>query len=272
MLQRAPPTLLLQSGLHEDAAALERLADACGMTVVRRVRARTALPAGNMAFYGDSFSGPRLVAERHYELLEPTFDLLACLPHEFVRRQISFGPLCALVARHATGFFKPADACAKAFHGTVYDHGAAAALASGRHADAPSLFSEVVAWSVELRLVMHCGRVLSAACYMRDHRRAPEPLQPFAIDPALVAEAVAFAKRLNHDARVDLPPAFVVDVGLIPDRGWAVVEFNPLWCSRFYGAAVPAYFAALADVIFDHGAVPADWRRWSVRAQATGSC
>lgn len=27
-----------------------------------------------------------------------------------------------------------------------------------------------------------------------------------------------------------------MDVGLIDDRGWAVVEFNPSWCSGVLGA------------------------------------
>jgi hypothetical protein len=27
-----------------------------------------------------------------------------------------------------------------------------------------------------------------------------------------------------------------MDVGLIDDRGWAIVEFNPVWCSGLLGA------------------------------------
>ena len=36
--------------------------------------------------------------------------------------------------------------------------------------------------------------------------------------------------------RGQLPPAFVVDVGLIEYRGWAVVEFNPAWCAGLLAA------------------------------------
>jgi len=35
-----------------------------------------------------------------------------------------------------------------------------------------------------------------------------------------------------------LPPAFVVDVGVLADGRWAVVEFNPAWCSGILGADV----------------------------------
>jgi hypothetical protein len=37
-------------------------------------------------------------------------------------------------------------------------------------------------------------------------------------------------------ANCDLPCALVIDVGLIEDRGWAVVEFNAAWCSGILSA------------------------------------
>jgi hypothetical protein len=42
-----------------------------------------------------------------------------------------------------------------------------------------------------------------------------------------------------------LPPAFVTDVGLIEGRGWAVVEFNPAWCSGVLGADPAAVLGVL---------------------------
>lgn len=46
---------------------------------------------------------------------------------------------------------------------------------------------------------------------------------------------VAFCNRLFRSG-VSFPPAFVMDIGVIDDRGWAVVEFNPVWCSGLLGA------------------------------------
>ena len=40
-------------------------------------------------------------------------------------------------------------------------------------------------------------------------------------------------------------PAFVVDVGLVEGRGWAVVEFNPAWCSGLLGADPAAVLGVL---------------------------
>jgi hypothetical protein len=42
-----------------------------------------------------------------------------------------------------------------------------------------------------------------------------------------------------------LPPALVVDVGLIEGRGWAVVEFNLAWCSGLLGADPAAVLGVL---------------------------
>src|SRR5262245_38856761 len=57
----------------------------------------------------------------------------------------------------------------------------------------------------------------------------------------LAERTVAMCGRLLAERTVALPPAFVVDVGLIEGRGWAVVEFNPAWCSGLLGACNPVF-------------------------------
>jgi len=34
---------------------------------------------------------------------------------------------------------------------------------------------------------------------------------------------------------VAVPPAFVLDIGITAERGWAVVEGNPCWGAGLYG-------------------------------------
>ncbi|MBA3868348.1 MAG: ATP-grasp domain-containing protein, partial [Anaerolineae bacterium] len=55
------------------------------------------------------------------------------------------------------------------------------------------------------------------------------------VETATQAEVSQFVVGLLQDQTVDLPPAFVLDVGLINGRGWAVVEANPAWASGIYG-------------------------------------
>ncbi len=31
-----------------------------------------------------------------------------------------------------------------------------------------------------------------------------------------------------------LPPAIVLDFGIIKEKGWALIEANPAWCSGLY--------------------------------------
>lgn len=45
-----------------------------------------------------------------------------------------------------------------------------------------------------------------------------------------------FVGALLADPGVDLPRAVALDVGVIPGRGWAVVEANAAWGSGLYGA------------------------------------
>jgi hypothetical protein len=53
--------------------------------------------------------------------------------------------------------------------------------------------------------------------------------------------------RITSDADKDvaLPPAVVLDVGLIAGRGWAVVEPNAAWGSGVYGCDPAAVLPVL---------------------------
>lgn len=44
-----------------------------------------------------------------------------------------------------------------------------------------------------------------------------------------------FLDTLLADPQVVLPRAVVIDVGMIADRGWAVVELNAAWDAGLYG-------------------------------------
>jgi hypothetical protein len=69
-----------------------------------------------------------------------------------------------------------------------------------------------------------------------------------------------------------LPPAFVVDVGLVEDRGWAVVEFNPVWCSGLLGADPSAVLGVLERASRDADHFDAADAPWVMaRGQIEGS-
>ncbi len=44
-----------------------------------------------------------------------------------------------------------------------------------------------------------------------------------------------FVTKFLSDSRVNLPHAACLDVGIISDRGWAIIEQNAVWGSGIYG-------------------------------------
>jgi hypothetical protein len=54
---------------------------------------------------------------------------------------------------------------------------------------------------------------------------------PFLLDEA--ERTQEFAQALL--AAADVPPAFVLDLGITAEHGWAIVEGNPCWGAGLYG-------------------------------------
>ena len=173
-------------------------------------------------------------------LLEPPFDLLTRVPERFLRRRVqaaTFGDLARLQGRT---FVKPADPLDKWFDAGVYVDPCDIRTKGLARPDAPVLLSEPVEWSVELRYFVLDGKAVAGSSYIaygRSTWSGTDSPMPTAGLP--VVEGVCAALRGN------LPPAFVIDVGVIEDRGWAVVEFNPVWSAGLLNADARAVLPAL---------------------------
>jgi hypothetical protein len=74
--------------------------------------------------------------------------------------------------------------------------------------------------------------------------------------------AKLFARTLLADAQVAVPPAFVLDVGNIARRGWAVVEANSAWGAGIYGCDPAQVLRVLRRAVLPSAACPADAPRW----------
>jgi hypothetical protein len=81
---------------------------------------------------------------------------------------------------------------------------------------------------------------LIAAAEARSSKRTTvilwKPFRPGTLEAQTPGSVRSFCMRLVSRSGLSFPPAFVIDIGLIDDRGWAVVEFNPVWCSGLLGA------------------------------------
>lgn len=177
------------------------------------------------------------------ELLEPPLDLLTRVPERFLRRQVeaaTFGDLDRLQGRT---FIKPADPLDKWFDAGVYADVRDIRTRGRSRPDAPILLSEVVEWLVELRYFVLNGRAVAGSSYLSYGRLAwrYHANQPSAVPVAGLAVVEGVCAALADE----LPPAFVLDVGRIDDRGWAVVEFNPVWSAGLLNADARAVLPAL---------------------------
>jgi hypothetical protein len=106
-------------------------------------------------------------------------------------------------------------------------------LPSGYDEDSPVLVAEVVGWEKEFRCFVLDRQPRTMSVYSRQGVLQRE--QDFAASKFELDEAETFVRTVLADARVDLPRTAVLDVGVITNRGWAVVEQNAAWGSGIYG-------------------------------------
>jgi len=152
-----------------------------------------------------------------FALCSPEDDLILRLPPEFLRRQLSQKTLGDALASDLPLFIKPV--MPKQFRGAVY--GSAEVLAEecrGIPMETPVFVSESVKITAEVRCFVLDGSVMAAAVYE---------------GKAEVADAIQFTGSVMK--ALPLPHAVVVDVGMVAERGWAVIEFNAAWGAGLNG-------------------------------------
>jgi hypothetical protein len=224
-------TLLLSSNTTSDNQRLWRAAIARGWNVerVRGPHLPAHLPAGPFVVYHDALFAPLVATQVGLRLATPPADWLPLLPRRYSQRWIEGMTLGDVRGREFPCFVKsPND---KTIEARVYMN--SLELPTDMPDDAPVLAAEPVRWLIEFR------------CFVRE--RCVETLSPYLRDGiflgpdeflASVEEHQAareFAAHLLADQSVQMPDAVVLDVGLIDQRGWAVVELNGVCSSGIYG-------------------------------------
>ena len=225
------PTLILTPRFTEDAQALWRAAGRLGWDVERLSNWR--VPDGlrtvlEPVLYLEGLLGPSIAEQFGLRLLEPAADWLPRLPEEFRKRRVSLTTLRAARSLSEPSFVKPPND--KSFPARVY---AGSELPDGYDDDSPVLVAEVVTWEAEFRCFILDREPRTLSIYLRDGAL----LRPagFEAPQAELSDTEAFIAAVLADPRVDLPRSALLDVGIIPGRGWAVVEQNAAWGAGIYG-------------------------------------
>lgn len=187
-----------------------------------------ALAGRRVHWYGGPRTADRVAGPLGLGLLEPPDDWLVRVPRQLTLRRIELMTHAEAVQRPGRFFAKPpSDKSDKSFPAGVHASGERLPPAA---AHTPVLVSEVVTFVAEYRLFLLDGGLATASRYAVHGRLAPAPLA----DDPYAPQVRAFADRLLGLA--ELPSAAAVDVGLLEEGRWAVVEANMPYFAHCYAA------------------------------------
>jgi hypothetical protein len=236
-----PPTLYLPPRHSEDTRLLWRAATARGWDTLRLQGWRVAPhqhPPGPALVYGEPLFAATVADQLQLALLEPPLDWLANLPRDLLQREVRAGTLAQLLTWPAPAFAKPADD--KRFPAAVYDDLANIPGLAHLDPDSPTLWSQPASFTLEVRAFVLDQHTMTASAYARNGALAVEPPAHTPELPHALAFLTAALPRLS------LPPAVVVDVGLLSTGAWAIIEANPCWGAGLYACDPDAALDVIA--------------------------
>ncbi len=257
------PTLLLSTKSLPSAPALTGAAEKAGWSVAVLDEDPAISDTHEIIYYGGSDVALAAAARFRLALIEPPLDLLAQIPRAYRQRSVEFARFADLHRLKAPAFVKPADPLHKAFDAGIYAAARDIRAPKGIAPPTPVLVAEPVEWLAEYRCFIRDGQMVATSPYLSFGRPV---WKPFGEGKQAQASphVLAFCERFLAKPGVELPPAFVVDVGLIDGRGWAVVEFNPAWCAGVLGADPAKVLPVLRRVCRGRDSLAEVDRRWLV--------
>ncbi|MGV9677346.1 ATP-grasp domain-containing protein [Nocardia sp. NPDC003482] len=224
------PTLILSPRYSDDSRRMRTAAITAGWDVLRLTSWRIPEdePTAPTALYGEPLFAEMIAAQLNLALLDAPEDWLPNLPFPLRQREIRISTLGEARTHPDPVFVKPADG-RKGFPGKVYHHGTGLPTPEACPDDTPVMLAEPVHWQSEFRCFVKDNTIQTISPY----RRHGEPLTTWTATTQELDSVHTCAQRLFDE--VPLPPSLVVDIGLIENRGWAVVEANTPYGSGLYG-------------------------------------
>lgn len=229
------PTLVLPPRFTDDTNLVRKAAIVAGWDVERLSgwRPPPELRHADPVLYGEPLFAAVVADMLGLSLIEPPFHWLTTLSDHWTRRRIRFTTLAEARNERQCMFIKPADD--KCFPARVYESGSELPTNDVLPDDTPVLVSEPVRWGVEFRCFVVDRQLQTHSIYSRDGDLAQLDDGTWDLTAIEHKQAQQFVSDLLADDDVVIPPATVVDVGIVVGQGWAVVESNPAWGSGIYG-------------------------------------
>lgn len=228
---QSSPILVLPPRYTDDSISMWRAAIQAGWQTQRLMswRPPPELRMERVVLYGEPLFAAVVADELGIALVEPTLDWVASIPEIYRRRCIEFSTLGQARSLSEPSFVKPADD--KRFVSQVYSSGSELPSQDVLDGSIPVMIAEPVDWTVEYRCFVLERQVATLSPYLRDGEIAKADDGTWPASPEELAAANEFAVQVLADKAVAIPPATVLDIGIIRDRGWAVVEANAAWGS-----------------------------------------
>lgn len=182
--------------------------------------------------YGSQTFCEVIAQQMNWTLKANSFDWLAKLPPEYLKRKVEFMTLGEAKKIQETKFIKPADD--KVFQAGVYAPGTLV-IHESIPDNTPTLVSDVVEFDLEYRTFCAHSQPKTWSNYVFfDNIADPRYWHMVSMEDE---DPYDFVSNLLFDIGIDGPVTMpsVIDVGRIRGKGMAIIETNQAWASGIYG-------------------------------------
>jgi hypothetical protein len=257
-------TLILSPRFTPDSMALGNAAMEAGWDVerLRTWRPSEELVGRDAVPYGEPLFAAVVADALQLALIEPQLSWLAEIPFDLRRRDIRFTDLATARSINRPAFIKPADD--KCFQARVYARGSELPEIEAIGGTSPVLVSDPVSWESEFRCFVLEKQVAAISIYSRNGELVETEDGNWPASRSESEQALDFANSVLQDGRATFPPAGVLDVGVVKDQGWAVVEANACWGAGIYGCDPHSVLRTLARASVKRESLAEVDRQWIV--------
>ncbi len=265
------PSLICSSRYTVDSQILRKTAQDLGWETLRLDGSRIPdwfdPPDDQIAFFYTAPHAFDIAWQLGRQLTGCHPDWTCNLPPEFLLRELRQTSLREALSITERQFVK--HAVSKAFPAQVYDGGSLSEATTTIHPDSLVHVGEPVTWTHEYRCFVANQSVQTVSPYVYGSGIVAD-YDSFPVVPQSELDQVhEFARQVLTHPNVETPSAFVMDVGLIADRGWAVVECNECWASGIY-ACDPA--SVLDTLLCGSAAMGTIDDRWDFSKHYSNAC
>lgn len=180
-----------------------------------------------VAVYGEDLFTTIAAEQCDLKLLKPADDWLASVPLKYTLRNIRYDRF-RNIQNVQNKFIKPVDF--KFFPAGVYTSVEEIQGYNTIDKNIEVFVSDVVSWAIEVRCFVIDRQLQTWSTYIYNGEIELK-------DTMLKNEELEMLNFLNEflaNKTIDLPKSVVIDVGYIPEKGWALIEANPVWSSGVY--------------------------------------